>query len=367
MTLLMADYLRVVTSYIPSPLVSLEALSYIQALAESLPPISTACLECRLGEGKDRVDFLVAFPCMALNLPEGFPIHPVWQAFTHFCQDWTNPATELCQIIDYTWFEFDLIEKPSQVPIPCIGFTLNQEAIKDCRLREIAIEYLIKLLQPSDPLLLESNIQTCADALPNGARIAHIGAMLSRSSKAVRLVAKGIPPQQLPDYLEQVGWKDSADKLPTLLPDLSNFVDSIALAFDVGNHIYSRIGLECFFEKQPFDDELVWQTFLDDYLVKEGLCTPAKRNALLAWPGFTQKADQPELWPNSLNQLDCLLNAKASSVFCRTLNHIKIVYQPSRSLSAKAYPFFKHLYLERNSLANRNLQQEDIHYSHSTE
>lgn len=355
----MADYLRVVAPHILSPLVSRKAFSNIQALAQSLPPLSVAGFECRLGQAQSRVDFFVCSPCIVLNLPKVVFTHPTWQTFRQFCQDWTDLETDLRRIVEYIWLEFDLIGKPLQVPIPCISFTLKQKTVGDCRLREIAIKSLIKLLQPCDSLLLESNIRTCVDSLPNGARIAHMGVMLSRPAKAVRLVVKGISPQQLPDYLRQIGWKDPTNTLPTLIPNLCNFVDSIALAFDVGESIYPRIGLECFLNKQSFIDKLGWQSFLDDYLVKEDLCTPGKRNALLAWPGLSQKADQPELWPNSLNQLDSLFGAKALSVFCRTFSHLKIVHLPGSPLSAKAYLFLEHLYLERDALMSKSLQPEN--------
>lgn len=349
-----ADYLKVVMPHISPSLASAEALSKIQLWTQSLPPISSAFVECRLGKGQARVDFIVGFPCINLNLPANFLTHPAWEAFTDFSQDWTKSNSDLRRIIERVWLEFDIIAQFSGVPIPCIGFSFNSETVGDLRLMEIAIESFLRLRRCSDSLQIESKIQTCLDSLPSGARIAHIGSMLSRRANEVKLVVKGIPSEQLTDYLEQIGWKDTSKILPKLISKLSSCVESIALAFDIDYDVCRRIGLECFFEKQPFDGDLGLQSFLDDYLVKEGLCTPEKRDALLNWPGFSQEADQPDLWPSNLNRLDNLFRAKAFSVFCRTLNHIKIVYQPEHPLSAKAYLFFEHLYLERDPLDNSN-------------
>jgi hypothetical protein len=342
----MADYLKVVIPHIPSELVPLEALSKIQTLAQCLPPCSVGLFECHLDKNQFRVDFQVRSSCISFKMPESLTINPLWSTGISFGHDWSELKTHLCQMIDYIWLEFDLMGSSSLLPIPCIFFTLNQGCIDYSKLQEIAIKFLIKLLNLSFPLRIEPNLKTCIESLPKEAQIAHVGAMLSRPTKAVRLVIKKIPPQRLSDYLEQIGWQDPTNMLPQLVSNLSNWVNSVALAFDVSEKIYPRIGLECFLNQQPFIDEASWQSFLDNYLMKEGLCTSTQANALLAWPGFSQKLDQPELWPSHLKRLDHLLSPNAISLFYRTINHLKIVYQPGSPLVAKAYLAFFHSYLE---------------------
>jgi ubiquinone/menaquinone biosynthesis C-methylase UbiE len=100
--------------------------------------------------------------------------------------------------------------------------------------------------------------------------------------------------------------------------------------------------------------------------VERSLCTPAKRNSLLAWPGFSQKADNPELWPKNLSGGDLFLGAKAISVFWRTINLIKIVYQPENPLEAKAYLAFGHRWFDTNALIGGKQQKtEDSNTIHS--
>lgn len=337
----MADYLRVVTPHLHPELVSPEALSCIQSLAKILPPLSDAILECRLGEGQSRVDFQVTLPRHIPNLPEHLLTSPVWQAVRDYYQEWSEPNSFLYQSVNYLTLEFDLDEQRSQMPIPCIGLALNREVGReDLSLMKI-VERLslirFKHLASSD---LESNLQRCFNCLPDGARIAGLGLMLSRPTKVVKVVVKEMPPEQFSDYLVHIGWTQPTDCLSTLVSTLSEFVGSLALSFDIGDTIFSRIGLECFWEKQPFDEPR-WQLFLD-HLVERGLCTPAKQNALLAWPGFSQKADCPEWWPPNLTWGDRFFGSQAVSVFSRTIYEVKIVYEPGKPLEAKAYLVFAH-------------------------
>ena len=350
----MADYLRVVTPYLHAELVSPLALFPIQTFAQLLPSFSLAGFECRLDAELSRVDFQVNLPRLKLNLPETFLTHPVWFFFQSFCQEWAEPTSFLHQGVAQIHLEFDMDEPSSSVPIPCIFLELNQENVQEA---QGLIELARRLLNRPTSSLLESNLRLCGDSLPDGARITHLGAMLSRSSQGVRLNVKGIDPAHLWDYLVKIGWTDTTNTFPTLVSTLSKLVDETVLTFDVGETIHPRIGLECFLEKQP-QHEPRWQLFLD-YLVERGLCAPAKRNGLLAWPGFSQKADNPELWPKSLNWGDRFLGSKTLSVFWRTISLIKIVYQPDKPLEAKGYLAFGHRWFNANALLSEDPQKTE--------
>jgi hypothetical protein len=341
----MADYLRVVTPHLHPELVSPEALSRIQSLAEILPLVSDAILECRLGEGQSRVDFQITLSRNTPNLAENFLSSSAWQAVRDYCQEWSELDSFLYQNIDNITLEFDLDEQRSQVPIPCIGLALNQEVgTEKLSLMKIVEKLSLIRFKHLASSHLESNLQRCVNSLPDGARIAGLGLMLSRPTKVVKVVVKEMPPEQFSDYLVHIGWTQPTDCLSALASTFSEFVGSLALSFDIGDTIYPRIGLECFWEKQPFDEPR-WQLFLD-HLVERGLCTPAKQNALLTWSGFSQKADHPELWPPNLNWGDRFLGSQAVSVFSRTIYELKIVYEPGKPLEAKAYLVFSHNWCE---------------------
>lgn len=305
----MKDCLKVVEPHFSPDLISTETLSDIYTLAEILPPVSDAVLECRLGASASRVDLSVFLTKPTINLPDTILIHPVWRRFQDLCQDLADANSSLHQGVSEIWLEFDVDGQPSKVPIPCVFLGLDREAA--CNAQSL-LEIALKLLEHRASSHLESNLHLCLDALPTDAKIIFIGAMLSRQSDAVRVIVRGIPPAQLSAYLTHIGWTGSVNELEEVISPLSGLVDNIIPSFDVGDTVFSRIGLECYLTNLP-QHEPRWQLFLD-HLVTTGLCTPAKRNALLAWPGYDQKA-----------------------FFGRFITHIKIVCQPGIPLEAKGY------------------------------
>lgn len=277
----MADYLKVVTPYLQSDLVSPDVLLDIRSLAGILPPFSLAFFECRLGSGKSRVDFQVNLSRFIPTLPEMLLKHHTWQTFRKIYQEWTGEKSFLHQKVRNIWLEFDVDGEPSQVPISCIFLTLNQENI---RKHQDLIQIVSSLLNYPISSQIESNIQLSIDSLTAKSHISHVGIMLSRFVQEVRINVNEIAPDQVLYYLVKMGWTEPTNTLQSYISNLSDFVDGICLSFDIGENILPRIGLECFLVKQP-KNEPRWQLFLD-YLVKKGLCTPAKQNALLTWPGF---------------------------------------------------------------------------------
>ncbi len=360
----MHDYLKIVASHLHSNLVSPEALSYIKPLAQILPASSLAGFECRLGANQSGVDFQVRLPCLDKNLPESFLTAPAWKFLQDFYENWASPNSSLNKEIENVGLEFDVNEQLPQVPIPCIFLQFNEETVIDAE----GLTRMVRLLNHQVSPLLESNLRLCADSLPVGATISHLGAMLSRSAKAVRVNVKRISSEQLSDYLMQVGWSDPTNTFSTLTSTLSEFADSILLSFDVGDTILPRIGLECFLNNQPYYEPR-WQLLLD-YLIEEKLCTLAKKDSLLSWPGFSQKSSVPDLWPSNISFGDRLLGSRAVSIFSRWLSHIKVVYQPGNPLQAKAYLAFAHDWFDvrtiktgqwrqRTTPLNKNNQSDD--------
>lgn len=350
----MENYLKIVTPYLHPDLVSPEALSHIQPLAQILPPTSVGGFECRLGATQPRVDLQVSLPRLTLSLPQRFLTHPVWRFFQDLCQEWSEPTSFLYQGVERIWMEFDLDGEQFSVPLPCLFLQFNEEIVIDA---QSLIETTFRLFNYQVSPLIKSNLRRCADFLPAGAKITHLGAMLSRQANAVRLNVGGIPLIQLLDYLVQVGWSDPTNTFSTLVSTLSEFVDYIYLSFDVGDTILPRIGLECYLHKPP-THEFKWQLFLD-YLVERELCTSAKKDALLSWYGSSNKSSVPELWPSNISVCDHLFGSRAKSVFWRRLSHIKLVYQPSIPLEAKGYLGFGHSWVKHNTFLKQEQQKND--------
>lgn len=322
------DYLTVITPHLHTDLVSHEILSHIQELEPILSPFCEKLFECRLGVESTQVDFSFYLPKFTQSLPETFLTSVVWQSFQNFYQEWLNPESSLHHKIKEIGMEFDADKSLSPVPIPCIFFELDRETTYP--FSELVDKALGLLNYPISPLI-ESNLKLCAEFLPEGAKFAHFAVMLSRPGKGVRVNAIAILPDQLLDYLNKIGWNYPTEPIADLVSKLSASFDYLVLAFDVGETIYPRIGLECYFEKQP-RYEPRWQLVLDN-LVEFGLCTPAKRNALLSWSGINKQKYQGKgnlSWESVFSQ-------SMYSVYWRTINHIKFVYQPGYPLEAKGY------------------------------
>lgn len=350
----MQDYLKIVIPHLHPDLVAPEALSYIQSLAHILPPSSMAGFECRLGANQSRVDFQTSLP-LEQNLPEQFLTYPIWRSLQEFYREWALPTSLLHQVVEEIGLEFDIDGCLNGVPIPCIFLSLKSIAASDS---DKLIKTASSLLKRQISTQLESNLQLCADSLPPGAFFSYFGAMLSRSSdEAIRVIVKGLTPEQLGDYLTQIGWTDPTNTFSALVPTLSRFVNDGLLSFDVGKRIYPRIAWEGFLKKLP-QEQPQWQLFLD-YLVEQELCTPNKRDALLAWSGYSHPSSAPELWPRNISWGDHLLGSRAISLFWRWINHIKLVYQPGHPLQAKAYLGFAHGWYDRKVLIETKQQKTD--------
>lgn len=347
----MEDYLRVVIPYLHTELVNFQVLSQIQVLSQALLPSPIGFFECRLGDNQSQVDFQIGLSNATLHpFIEDFLAQSVWYTYRNFILDWVDSTSILHRYVHYIFLEFDVLEQFSHLPIPCLFLSLNQEASLEIQnLIELVVWKFNYSISPS----LKSTLSHCFDSLPDGARVTHIGMMLSRSNKPVRLVVQGTNSQQLLNYLGKLGWTDvTTNRFSSIASDLEKFVDSFRLSFDVGDSIFHRVGLECFLFNQSYDKSR-WQLLLN-YLVEMDLCTPGKRNAILAWPGFSHKADAPELWPTNLAGGDLLLGSNAFSVFWREISHVKIVYHPAESsLSAKGYLSFGHSWLDVNLLTEK--------------
>jgi hypothetical protein len=163
------------------------------------------------------------------------------------------------------------------------------------------------------------NLSLCHSALPPEGTVFQVGVMLSRNLPGVRVCVANVRTAGIGAYLAGIGWPGPVDELARMLGPLSSFPVLMALGLDVGPAILPRIGVEYYpeWERRPWIDPR-WMALLD-HLVAAGLCTPQKRDALLAWPGRTYARF---LW---------------ISTVLRGLNHVKLVYQPGTSLCAKAY------------------------------
>jgi len=344
-----------VEPYVAPELISPQHFGEIDAIARLFPNAITTFFgfESRLGEPDPRADFLF---CSAAplgrdllsgkrsELPVRLMQQPVWKRVRQFAATWADPASALHQHVLNVWLEFDVDGQAAKGPTPSAFFGPGAVRSSDAYdwISDTAIPCL---LGQALSAAVERRLHAAIAALPGAAYVFQIGLMLARGLDMVRICIRDIAPEQVLDYLRCMDWPGRTSELAPLLTTLSGLVDRIDLDLDVGDHIQPKLGLECYLLPAPEVRERL-ERFLD-YLVESGLCLPAKRDAVAAYPGAVHELSQPAMWPPNLLQASQLMGPGIVSMFIRHFNHIKVVYHPEQPLEAKAYLGVRHIWLPR--------------------
>jgi hypothetical protein len=258
-----------------------------------------------------------------------------------------DPSSALYRAVYNVWLEFDVDGAPPVIAIPSVFFAPRpggQEGARGVAYElnldgyVTTIETAVRLLSGSElaPRILET-LSDCFRALSSVERVFQVGLMLSRGTDALRLCITIGSVECAVEYLARVGWPGSEAEVLGILEPMARLVDRVCLDIDVGETVHRKIGLECYFggNKQP-RTEPRWGVFLDT-LVRDGLCTVDKRDALLAYPGYVDENAEGIPWPRALRRASHLLGGRSLSTFIRSLHHVKVVYRPGEGLEAKAY------------------------------
>jgi len=344
----MDSYLEVVSPHLAPAIVDRAALCRLQAVARLLPPCSLAGFELRARDDQPTVDFFVRLPYVNPGFAPPLLAHPVWQTLRRLCDDVSSPSGRLHEQVTHIFIEFDLGAPPSATPIPGLFLELNTS-------RTLTAPDVLAMTDTLDihrhPSCISAQaLDCCLKALPSGAKVADVGVMLSRPGAALRLVIQRMPPGGVCRYLDSIGWLDPAHQFSTLVDDIAAHADPEAmLDIDVADTVRPRVGVE-FYLRRETDNLPRWKT-LFALLVERGLAGHAKTAAILEWPGFTQEGAAGHPWAENLTLGDLLLRGKARSLFWRTINHIKLGYQPGQKPEIKIYLGLGHNWFPTSAVA----------------
>jgi hypothetical protein len=315
-----ADWLKVLEPRLIEPLFDPASVERLRQLAILFPGECQGTLESRLAPGIAPVDLSLRLRtadeahAMAARLP----------AVRKFLSLWSELGGSLMPVRT-VWLELDLDRMATgDAPVPVVCAKLPKDAETD---------WLTGTLLPAlqDGLLAagqRARILSCLDALPPSASLLYVFSLRARGSDAVRLEIFGMEPAEILNYLERMA-PEMVAAVETVVPVFAG-VERLHLSFDVTEAILPRIGIEGSFPRQP-SREPRWRSFFEG-LVQRGLCSPAKRDAALAWPGYDTFWTAPERWP--------VADLGPRGVCLRTLSHVKIVCRPDRGPEAKAYLAF---------------------------
>ena len=319
MPLTCADWLAVLAPRLTGPLFDSESVGRLRRLARLLPGECLGILEARLAPGTAPVDLSVRIrtPDQARTLAARLP-----SSFGDFLCRWCEPEGPLAPVRSL-WLELDLDREPQgdRLPPPVVCAKLPQDAD-----RLWLTGTLLPALAGHPPSSRQRDvILACLDALPALGHLLYLFSLRARGSDAVRLEIFGLEPARILDYLRRAAPRTVPEVLR--IAPLFDGVERLHLSFDVSEEVLPRIGIEGSFPRQP-RREPRWADLLAR-LVERGLCSPEKREAVLAWPGYDSFWTAPERWP--------VAEIGALGFCVRSLSHLKVICQPGREPEAKVY------------------------------
>jgi hypothetical protein len=324
-------------------------------VARRLPPVHRAGFECRLGETDPRVDLQLGVAAataepaalaayLAAGGPEpGTPLRVPWERVQALSDAWGRSSSPLHAGLREVWLEFDDQDMRAGDLTPSV-FALLAPGGEDPGASAKLAEAVLTLLLGGDVASpLRRPLARIGRACPEGAHVSHVGVMLAREFRGVRIHVSRLPLRFFPQYLGRVGWTGCPSEAQRLARDLLEFVDQVVLCLEVGAEIQPQLGLECLFDRRQGIDPR-WPKLLD-HLVERGLCAPRKRAALLRWPGRVEAPHADVPWPDNLIAESLLQPPDRFGVVDRRLSHVKVSYGPAHPPSAKAYFGYLHAWL----------------------
>jgi hypothetical protein len=320
-----------------------ESLARIRLVAQALPvfAIDFFGFECRLDAET------VSSDC-AMNLtPEGARMlagqystpppsglrNGAWARLQRFYQVWGETRQTPFEDARATWLEFDTSTHTMEELAP--NFLFGYCPDETGRPPELIVETIIPLLLGNSlSPKFRQNLARCLEARPRGTEDFQIGVMLARNIQAARVCVFDLPQEELFSYLSNIGWDGPTSELNDYLEAFRPYADFTGLHLDVGEKIYPHIGVEPNFvagcwARQPHMEPRWEGQFAE--LLKRGLMTTEKRDALMRWIGHQSLTfDDQEM------------------LLLRGLSHVKVVISPGRETIAKAYFGFAHRALTRS-------------------
>ncbi|MDI3286592.1 hypothetical protein [Polyangium sp. 15x6] len=320
---------------VPPALVSAAAFTRVRQAAAVLPAARGLSFECYLGADSQRVDLVACFShacgCdeLAAGASRGEPgshVESVWKDISALCRDWADPANVLHRI-PCIFLEFDLHPDREGVPAP-LATACVQPAFFDGKVvkttdpgaddvERITRRVLHLLHGGSLSSSVERKLRACLDELPEGSNVTLACSHKPRGLDAVRLIVS-MPRREVVAYLRRAGFPGSLSEVEDRLLTYADFSSHADIYLDIGEELLPITSCASAVLRSPDDRRL---HVITDRLVEWGLCSPARRDALVAFPARRNVVLPGTAWPTVL--------IEAVS--------FKLVHRPGQPLEAKGY------------------------------
>lgn len=324
----------------PTPLIDDAAGAALERLARATRlPSRDVGLECRLAADDPRVDLAAALETRLTGVPRardvtrsGIPTTGDWSALDRFRR--AHTASELlCRSTRHLGLELDADAGLPPLAAPGLFVGLEDGTLGP-RVRGAVAAGLPALMGKTGYRSSAAGLAAFLDALPEGSVLHYFGAFPGRAPAVARCNV------QYPDRaaaLAQLARQGFSERHLAAAGEAHDQGARVVFAYDVGPSLHRRLGIELL-----FDDPSHLEPVLDA-LVRRGLCAPAKRDAVLAWPGALQESEAEEPWPPPLAAAGRSSPGLRSVLFFK-LSHLKLVVD-DEGLAAKAYLQLQHCWV----------------------
>jgi hypothetical protein len=339
----MAGFVYVLLPHLSPALPIDRAQALLLSSAQLLGPIRQGGFECRLSDDNAQVDLQQCIhncdeqqKALRTYLGTIGDRSLSWGRLRAFAEVWADRRSSLSSDIEELWIELDN-DGASQNPNVFIGLNPRLSGADACA---TVVEALAHLTTDDTPQNWLKPLRGCFEACPTGARVSHIGMMLGRGTDALRVNVKGVFPASTLSYLHDVGWNGAQQPFIDLHEELAVVAERATLCLDIGTSIKPNVALECTLTSRS--RPILWWAALLDVLIEVGLCTPAKKAMLLAWPGSSSTMTCHTGWPADLIVEALWHGSNRFGLIRRSISHVKVSISSGTKLEAKAYLWFNH-------------------------
>ncbi len=333
-------------AWIEPDLIAPANFMYIQNLVQKLACFSLRdyLLECSLRAGEQRGDVSVGIDIHgnsalfgtwpASRLPDYLDADSTWQRLHRFVGGWRDPATLMHRFIKNIWLEFDVLGPVPSAPLPCLFLLITRTAADTFPPYGAVMREAFTLLDALPPATVLAKLDDCLEQFGQAVSGFCIGLMLPRQVPWLRLVFSGIAPAGWQDGLQALGRPVPAACMEYLSQLNLPAGPKLNFNIDVGETLGPKLGIDFFFPDEATAGlqrrGTLWKEFLNR-LVADGLCSPARREAVLNWPGGSHLyGDDSARWLG------------ADKIIARHINHIKIDFSEQSLPQAKVYLVARH-------------------------
>ncbi|HZI74186.1 MAG TPA: hypothetical protein VFD73_09220, partial [Gemmatimonadales bacterium] len=155
---------------------------------------------------------------------------PRWTRIQQFARSWADASSPLSRKVEEVWLEFDVcLTQDTPNHTPSVFFSIGDQDPQEPAPRRTPFSECLSAAEEGLQILggrrtssaTRSTLVECFHRLPSSARILFLGAMISRDTSTVRVVASGLSLDDILRYLQRLGVHDPVEHLP-LISDISN-------------------------------------------------------------------------------------------------------------------------------------------------